>query len=430
MASLVLSLLALGGCVTAQAGSGSFNVLSYNVDISPELLSSGDPAINTPLLAPRLAPYGIVNVQEDFNYHAALYAGDTAHAYRTPTSGGVPFGSGLNTLSKYPYIDLQRVKWDKCAIGSGDCLTPKGFTLLRARLDTGVYIDIYNLHTDAGSESADISARSANIAQVASYINSNSIGNAVLIYGDTNSRYTRTGDGIRQFLNAGFTDVWLKMVRGSSIPVEGSNAITCPSNGQGVTNSCETVDKIFYRSSPALSLTATKFNNENSAFLNSTGFPLSDHYPLTASFTYTLATNRRLTDLTGGAGGTWFNDLSSIPSSPSVSSITIAGANRLDSISLAYSSGQTIKHGGSGGTSVSITLSSGERVTSVRVDTGSYNSGTRLFYIELKTSAGRTLGVGAKTSSSVTWTAPNGMGLVGFYGRSGDGVDLLGAIWG
>ncbi|CAE6533211.1 unnamed protein product [Rhizoctonia solani] len=169
--------LAWAGCVAAQASSGTFSVLSYNV----ELLSSGNPAVNTPLLAPKLTPYGIVNVQEDFNYHAALYAGDV-HPYRTATSGGVVFGSGLNTLSNYPFIDLQRVAWSQCAIGSGDCLTPKGFTLLRARLDNGVYVDIYNLHTDAGSKPADITARNANIAQVISYINANSAGNAVVVY--------------------------------------------------------------------------------------------------------------------------------------------------------------------------------------------------------------------------------------------------------
>ncbi|KAF8698310.1 Jacalin-like lectin domain, partial [Rhizoctonia solani] len=422
------SVLVWAGYAAAQASSGTFSVLSYNVAGLPELLSSGNPATNTPLLAPKLAPYGIVNVQEDFNYHAALYAGDK-HVYRTATSGGVPFGSGLNTLSNYPFIDLQRVTWSKCAVGSGDCLTPKGFTLLRARLDTGVYVDIYNLHTDAGSESADITARNANIAQVISYINTNSAGNAVVVYGDTNARYTRAGDGIRQFASAGFTDAWL--IRGSSgAPAEGSSALVCPDNGAGVTNACETVDKILYRSGPALSLTTTRFNNENSAFLNSTGYPLSDHYPITTAFTYSLSTSRRLTDLVGGSGGTWFSDLPSLPSgTPTLTSITLSGANRFDYISLTLSTGTTFKHGGTGGTPVTLTLNSGERITSLRVDTGSYNSDTRVFYVGIGTSSGRTLGAGTQTSSTVTWTAPSGLGLKGIYGKSGDGVDLLGGIW-
>src|SRR4051794_2341820 len=73
---------------TAQAAdSGTFTVLTYNVAGLPEGLSSSHPATDTPLISPRLAGYDIVDVQEDFNYHAAPYAGDN-HPYRTATSGG------------------------------------------------------------------------------------------------------------------------------------------------------------------------------------------------------------------------------------------------------------------------------------------------------------------------------------------------------
>ncbi len=53
-----------------------------------------------------MAGYDIVNVQEDFNYHAALYA-DDHHPYRTATSGGAGFGDGLNTLSDHPFEDFR-----------------------------------------------------------------------------------------------------------------------------------------------------------------------------------------------------------------------------------------------------------------------------------------------------------------------------------
>jgi hypothetical protein len=43
-----------------------------------------------------------------------LYENDN-HPYRTPTSGGVPIGSGLNTLSNYQFEGLQRVKWNRCS---------------------------------------------------------------------------------------------------------------------------------------------------------------------------------------------------------------------------------------------------------------------------------------------------------------------------
>lgn len=79
--------LACAGVAHAQSSVGVLDVLTYNVAGLPEGISSSNPATNTPLLAPKLAPYGLVHVQEDFNYHAALYAGDN-HPYRTPTSGG------------------------------------------------------------------------------------------------------------------------------------------------------------------------------------------------------------------------------------------------------------------------------------------------------------------------------------------------------
>lgn len=90
------------------------------------------------------------NLPEHFNYHAYIYATDD-HPYRTATSGGAGIGSGLNTLANFDWIDFTRVKWETCSdASSDDCLTPKGFTFMRAIIDEGIYIDFYNLHADAG----------------------------------------------------------------------------------------------------------------------------------------------------------------------------------------------------------------------------------------------------------------------------------------
>ena len=100
--------------------SGSFNVLTFNVAGLPAFLNGndvpGDKTTNTARIGQLFTKYNIslIHVQEDFNYHATLYANDN-HPYRTPTSGGVPFGSGLNSLSNYPYTDFQRVKWNTCS---------------------------------------------------------------------------------------------------------------------------------------------------------------------------------------------------------------------------------------------------------------------------------------------------------------------------
>ena len=146
----------------------------------------------TTAIGQRLGPYDLVHVEEDFNYHAALYAADN-HAYRTPTSGGAGVGSGLNSLSSLPYDgdDFERVHWNSCQLDSGDCLTPKGFTFMRTRLAEGVYVDVYNLHTNAGTNDGDESSRASNLAQLSGFIQSHSAGNAVIVMGDTNTRYTR-----------------------------------------------------------------------------------------------------------------------------------------------------------------------------------------------------------------------------------------------
>jgi hypothetical protein len=62
------------------------------------------------------------------------------------------------------------------------------------------------------TEDGDEVARAANLQQVADYIDTWSIGNSVIIYGDTNSRYTRAADKITVFeTQNGLTDVWVKL---------------------------------------------------------------------------------------------------------------------------------------------------------------------------------------------------------------------------
>ena len=113
---LLLPVLHLTGAQT----TGSFNTLSFNVAGLPAILNGndvpGDKTNNTARIGQLFTQYDIdlIHVQEDFNYHATLYANDN-HTYRTATSGGVPIGSGLNSLSNFPYTDFERVKWDECS---------------------------------------------------------------------------------------------------------------------------------------------------------------------------------------------------------------------------------------------------------------------------------------------------------------------------
>ncbi|KAK9470691.1 Endonuclease/exonuclease/phosphatase [Dipodascopsis tothii] len=441
MRNLALSAAAaasfIGAVVAAPATSGSFNCLSMNVAGIPEILQSndesGDKTTNTQTIGEKFSEYGydFIHVQEDFNYHATLYEYDN-HTYRTATSGGVVLGSGLNTLANYDWIDFTRITWDDCSNASeDDCLTPKGFTFMRARLDDGVYIDLYNMHTDAGTEDDDETARNSNLQQVMDYINTWSIGNVAIIFGDSNSRYTRTADNIRIFMNNGFSDSWVTEVEGGDPPAAGADAIVC--DNPTLVNTCETVDKLFYRSNGFIELTNNGFYYDSLRFLSDNATTLTDHNPIRTEFSYSLNSTFRMSDFVGGPHGTWFSDfttLRSLPSSPVVSTITLRGGSRLDSVAVTLSTGTTLTHGGTGGDASSLTFSSGEYITSAYLCQGEYDSHTRLFYAKFTTTLGNTVSAGKTTDDCYSFTAQSGYGLVGFHGQDGDEIDQLAIVWG
>jgi hypothetical protein len=439
LAALAATTAVLGGLTAAApsataADSGSFNVLSYNVAGLPEAISSASTPreSSTTAIGQRIASYDIVHVEEDFNYHAYLYAGDTNHAYRTPTSGGAGIGSGLNTLSKIPYDgdDFERVRWNSCQVDSGDCLTPKGFTFMRERLAEGVYVDFYNLHTNAGTNDGDLASRADNLNQLTAFIQTHSAGNAVVVMGDTNTRYTRSGDTIAEFAAAnGLTDPWVQLIRGGTPPAKGSDALVCDQTGPTVPNTCEVVDKVLYRSSNLVSLNATSYNNEHAKFLTDAGLMLSDHDPISVGFTWSRNAAYQLSDQYGGPHGDYYNDISSVPAGARATTLGLRAGSRIDQLSLTLANGTTLTHGGTGGTASSLTLGSGEYVTTANLCQAEKDGHTRIFYAKFTTNLGRTLTGGTTTSDCVTRTAPTGRQIAGFHGRGGDEVDKIGFIY-
>lgn len=341
----------------------------------------------------------------------------------------MPFGSGLNTLSNFDWIGYSRVKWETCSNASGgDCLTPKGLTFMRAKIDDGVYVDVYNVHTDAGTEDEDLAARVANLEQVAAYIDTWSVGNAVLVYGDTNSRYTRAGDNITVFEKQnGLTDPWVELIHGGKAPTEET---LC--ENPSTTDECETVDKVFYRGSPVVDLRATKWSYQSTRFLQSNGSILSDHNPISVDFAWTSGESLRQSGFWGGPHGAWFSDVPALSaaSAPSAASeITFRGAERVDGVGLTLADGTALTHGGTGGEAASLKLEGGESWTSTKVCQDKKNEETRIFYIQATTSTGRTLEAGTSTEDCSTFTAPDGWGVVGFAGQDGDEIDLLAFLY-
>lgn len=429
--------------VAAHADStigGSFTTLNYNVaglpvvHEPPTTLSMEDAATQ---IGERIGNgrYDLVDMQEDFNYHAYIYSGNdassTPQVYRTATSGPAGEGDGLNTMSNYAWDgdDFQRVTWTSCDADAGDCLTPKGFSFMRWRVAEGDYIDVYNIHTNAGTSAGDETARESEWNQLTAFIQATSAGNAVIVMGDTNSRYTRTADDLQGFVAAnGLTDSWVQLELGGVAPTAGANPLMCDESA--ITNTCEITNKTLYRSSALLTLTPTYYNNDHAGYLDSNGAMLSDMDPIQVNFNWTQNSNYQLTDQFGGPHGSFYNDIDSVPAGERATVLTMRSGSRVDNVGLTLADGTTLSHGGTGGTVSSLALASGEYVTSAYLCEAQYEGHTRIFYAKFTTNLGNTLAGGSTTSDCETLSAPAaGWQLAGFYGRSGGEVDKLGLIF-
>lgn len=333
-------------------------------------------------------------------------------------------------------MDFTRLSWDECSNDTDfDCLTPKGFTFMRVQItsiadnNTATFIDFYNLHADAGTTDADESARNSNLDQVLTYAQTWSVGNAVLIFGDTNSRYSRTADtAVDDLLNAGFSDAWVDIALNGVVPTVES---LCD-NPQAYGNvTCETVDKVFYRGSPLVNLTAETFEYIGTWFTTANGSTLSDHNPVNVNFTWSAGSSLRQSGYWGGPHGDWFTDVETLSnlSSPTVSTLVFRGNARVDSVGVVLGDGTNLTHGGTGGNEATLTLGDGEYWSSAQLCQGQHDAHTRIFYILATTSAGNTLSAGTETSDCASFTAPDGWAIVGFLGQDGDEVDQLALVY-
>jgi endonuclease/exonuclease/phosphatase family metal-dependent hydrolase len=261
---------------------GEFSLLTYNVAGLPERISSA--------LTPRresmiqigelISDFDIVHVQEDFNYNRFLYEKNT-HLYRTKHKGKVPFGDGLNTLSKYPILEYRRIPWRHCT--GSDCLTPKGFTYTKIKLAKNIYIDVYNVHANSHYAPKASYARQHNINQLKQYIYDHSADQALLVLGDFNAHYAFKLDNLPLFVKeTGLYDGWVDLVQDGHFPEVDDHFM--PLSMLELTNSNESIDKIYYRSSKHLIFTPQEYNIEDKKFVAPSGKPLSDHLAVSMRF--------------------------------------------------------------------------------------------------------------------------------------------------
>ena len=289
-----------------QAAAETFSVLTYNVRGLPALViedRTAEIAAIAPLLEDFHTPGGdhegidaIVHLQELFDqgYYDTL-TDDQTVSYPSitvkDTSGPNGLGDGLNRLSDFTFTGYNRETWNMCFGTQGengsDCDTNKGYSVARHELEPGIFVDVYNLHADAGQDEGSRAARRDQIEQLIAGINTQSPeGTAVIVMGDTNSHYTRTpNDNIETLLSGtGVTDVWVELVNGGVVPGAGpDNESECDTAPSGP--NCELIDKVFYRSGDDVTLMPTSYVVLNELFSDGGG-DLSDHFPVSVLFDY------------------------------------------------------------------------------------------------------------------------------------------------
>ncbi len=267
--------------------SGSFSVITYNIAGLPQVICSAVTPRKESISAigRLLNRFDIAHVQEDFNYNQYLYNAGNNHPFRTPTKGAVVTGDGLNTLSRFPVRDLRRIAWTDCT--GADCFTPKGFTYTRIEIAPNRFIDFYNVHANAYNHPRAALARRRNMEQLSTYIRLHSTGNAVIVMGDLNGRYSFGQDNVDWLLKEnGLADPWVSMHCKNHLPFR-SDAIPA-SDILSLTDSCETIDKILFRSSAFIQLKPAAYALEKVMFTNAKGLPLSDHHPVSARFEWKI----------------------------------------------------------------------------------------------------------------------------------------------
>lgn len=270
--------------------TGQLKLLTYNIAGLPELISSAmtERASSITSIGERINDFDIVNVQEDFNYNKFLYS-KNSHTYRTENMGGVPFGDGLSTLSNYPIVDFDRVSWTACH--GADCLTPKGFTYARVQLAKQVFIDVYNVHATAQDDFEATVARQKNLNQLKKYIQHYSAGRPLLIMGDFNAHYSYGLDNICSFQqDLGLTDAWVNLMNQGRIPL--SQREFKARQALDLTDNCEGIDKIYYRSNDRIQFDATNYCVQKKLFQNSDGHDLSDHCAVSLLLTWEVVHKR------------------------------------------------------------------------------------------------------------------------------------------
>ena len=289
LATAILLAFCFGGCTSPlradtppadalqNQDAGTFEVTSYNIHGLPSSLTRDNTPDRMQKIAQRLRGFtGVFLMQEHFLRGESSPTEDIpghtfGHLVRfTKRTGWSIYGSGLAALSSFPIMEdgVKKHHYTVCngELSAGnDCLASKGFLVIRIQLAFSVEIDVYTTHLDAGSSDEDAAAREQQLAELLESIQDYSAGRAVIVLGDFNIRWDRTGD--RKIFNTFLVTAGLL--------VAPTGAATCPEHFK--------LDGGLFKSGKKVTLTVFEERYVREIFRDEEGY-LSDHHPVSYLF--------------------------------------------------------------------------------------------------------------------------------------------------
>lgn len=172
------------------------NLMAYNIQFLPlGVVGLPQAADRGDLLPAQFSPYqDVVILQEAFdplprllNLTPAMEAAGFVHNTGI-LNDYLPFNGGVIIFSKWPIEATDQYDYELCGPNAQDCLANKGVMYAKVN-KLGKYYHVFGTHMDAGSDSADIAAKTLQYAEMRDFIAAQGIPNsdAVVWGGDLNT---------------------------------------------------------------------------------------------------------------------------------------------------------------------------------------------------------------------------------------------------
>lgn len=275
---MIVAALLMAGPAYADDLARALNILVYNTHGLPGLIAQDKPKKRFPEIAALASGYDLALLQEDFAHHDLLVKnlnGDAA-VFKGEDTDNPPClfhsNSGLTLVSNLARDDwsasAQFHEFNACAgylAGANDCFAQKGFLIVHLQSKAGQQVTVVNTHLDAGDRVQDRQARAEQLDHIASVLERDAAGRAIILAGDLNLDWYRPED---QALLFSFRDRLGLTRAGYNLPID---------------RGWVALDYIYVRDGDAAQISVVGFA-EDQRFENEDG-PLSDHPALSVTVT-------------------------------------------------------------------------------------------------------------------------------------------------